>query len=513
MKPRPSPSPSARRPWRALFPLGRAARLTLATSVALVVAASACSTVERANPVAPQATPSGVDLAEPSAGVWKTWVLTSPTQIAVPPPPAAGSPEARAEDQELRDALAKRTPEVADFVRRWDGKDEPLSAPWMQMALDFISAREKDPAASSRAYALLAVAAYDATVATWNAKYAYNRKAPEGLAQLTTPGPDPSYPSEHAAVAGAASTVLAYLFPERPALRLDEAADQAADSRVLAGVARRSDVDAGLDLGRKVGAEVIRFGRADGSDAKWDGQRPPGIERGPKGWEPQPGSVANPVSPLAGQWKTWALASGSQFRPGPPPAFGSPEFLAQAKEVMQVKEVLTEDQKRAATFWAGGQGTPLPAGIWNQVTIAYLRDLKPSHPQAERVMALANVAMADAGVAAWDTKYAYWDPRPENGINDLGLEAGWQPYLEDTPFFPSYISGHATYSGAIAEVLSFIFPSRSKDFHDKAQEAANSRLWGGIHWRLDNEVGIDVGKKVGQVAVERAKLDGAPELR
>ena len=507
-----TPPPSARRPWRALFPpFGRAARVTLTT--ALVVAASACSTVERAGPVATEAKAAGVNLAEPSAGTWKPWVLTSATQIAVPPPPAAGSPEARAEDQELRDAVAKRTPEVADFVRRWDGRNEPISAPWMQMALDFISAREKDPAAASRTYALLAVAAYDATVATWNAKYAYNRRAPEGLKQLTTPGPDPSYPSEHAAIAGAASTVLAYLFPERPALRLDEAADQAADSRVLAGVARRSDVEAGLDLGRKVGAEVVKFGKADGSDAKWDGQRPPGIGRGPQFWEPQPGSVAKPVSPLAGQWKTWALTSGSQFRPGPPPAYGTPEFLAQAREVLQVKEDLTEDQKRAATFWAGGQGTPLPAGVWNQVTIAYLRDLKPSHPQAERVMALANVAMADAGVAAWDAKYTYWDPRPENAINDLGLEAGWQPYLEDSPFFPSYISGHATYSGAIAEVLAFIFPSRSKDFHDKAQEAADSRLWGGIHWRLDNEVGIEVGAKVGQVVIERAKADGAPPLR
>jgi len=502
MSHRPSSRASARRRWSTV----------LAAVVALALAASGCSKADRPSATAPEPVRAGVDRAEPTAGTWRTWVLTAADQIPVPPPPAEGSPQARAEDQELRDAVARRTPEVADLVRRWDGRDEPISTPWMQMALEFISAREKDPAASSRAYALLAVAAYDATVATWNAKYAYNRRAPDVVERLTTPGPDPSYPSEHAAIAGAASKVLAYLFPERPAPRLDEAAEQAADSRVLAGVARRSDVEAGLELGRKVGEAVIRHGQADGSDERWDGQRPPGIGRGPQFWEPQPGSTANPVSPLAGRWKTWALTSGSQFRPGPPAAFGSPEFLAQAKEAVEVKRNLTDDQKRAARYWAGGQGTPLPAGIWNQVTIAYLRDLKPSHPQAERVMALANVAMADAGVAAWDTKYAYWDPRPENGVNDLGLEPGWQPYLEDTPFFPSYISGHATYSGAIAEVLAFLFPSRSKDFHDKAQEAANSRLWGGIHWRTDNEVGLDVGAKVGQVVIERARADGAPLL-
>ncbi len=503
MLPCQSPRPSRR----------RSVSLLVAASVALALAASACSDVNRDN--APTATTAGkkaagIDQAEPTAGRWKTWVLTSADQITVAAPPAPDSPEAKAEDQELKDVVAKRTPEIADFVKRWGADDQPLSAPWMQMALEFISAREKDPAASSRAYALLAVATYDATVATWNAKYRYNRKAPDMGDRLAQPGPDPSYPNEHAAVAGAASKVLAYLFPERPAPRLDEAADQAADSRVLAGAARRSDVEAGLDLGRQVGEEVIKHGKADGSDKPWDGKRPPGIGRGPQFWEPQPGSVANPVSPLAGSWDTWVLTSGGQFRPGPPPAFGSPEFLAQAKEVVEVKKNLTEDQKRAAKFWAGGQGTPLPAGIWNQVTIAYLRDLKPTHPQAERAMALATVAMADAGVAAWDAKYTYWDPRPENGVQDLGLEKGWEPYLVDSPFFPSYISGHATYSGAVAEVLAFLFPVRAKDFHDKAQEAADSRLWGGIHWRMDNVVGIEVGAKVGQAVIERAKADGAP---
>ena len=492
-------SPS-RRSWRSgLVPLA-----------ALAIAASACSTVDRAQESTATTTGAPISQPEPTAGTWRTWVLRAPDQFPVPPPPAAGSPEARAEDQELRDAVAKRTPEVADIVKRWSGEGQPVSAPWMEMALEFISAREKDPAASSRAYGLVAVAAYDATVATWNAKYKYNRKAPTGVEQLSPPGPDPSYPNEQAAVAGAAARVLAYLFPERPAPRLEEAAEEAADSRVQAGAARRSDTEAGLALGRLVGEEVVKYGKADGSDREWDGQRPPGIGRGPEFWEPQPGSVANPVSPLAGTWKTWVLTSGSQFRPGPPAKFGTPEFLAQAREAVEVKKSLTEEQKRAAKFWAGGQGTPLPAGIWNQVTIAYLRDLKPTHPQAERAMALANVAMADAGIASWDTKFTYWDPRPENGVQDSGAEKGWEPYLVDTPFFPSYISGHATYSGAVAEVLAFLFPTRAKDFHDKAEEAANSRLWGGIHWRADNVVGMQVGAKVGQAVIERAKTDGAP---
>ena len=487
-------------------------RTSLGVFLAVVLLASACGGDGDGDgdEVTSDTTAAGVAPAkeEPTAGTWKTWVLTAPDQFAVPPPPADGSPEAEADEEELRRLVGERTPEVADFVRKWSGDGEPVSAPWMEMALEFISAREKDPAASSRAYALVAVAAYDAMVATWHWKYEYDRDAPDVVETMADPGPHPSYPNEHAAIGAAAAGVLAYVFPERPALRLQEDAEQAADSRVLAGAARRSDVEAGLELGRKVAEAVVAYGKADGSDQVWDGQRPGGR---PRYWEPPTGKVANPVSPLAGTWKTWVLESGSQFRPGPPPIFGTPEFEAQAREVVAAKQNLTEEQKRAATFWAGGQGTPLPAGVWNEVTLAYLRDLKPSEPQAERVMALANVAMSDAGVAAWDAKYTYWDPRPENGIRDSGVDPNWEPYI-DTPFFPSYISGHATYSGAISEVLSFIFPDREEDFRAKALEASMARLWGGIHWRADNETGLDVGHKVGQAVIEHARNDGAPKI-
>lgn len=442
--------------------------------------------------------------AEPTAGTWKTWVLSSPTEIAVPPPPAAGSAQEKAEDQEIKDLAAKRTPEVKDIVRKWAAEGSPVSTPWVDMNLEFVSAREKDPPLSSRGYALMSVAVYDALVATWHYKYEYNRKAPDVAERLVEPGPDPSYPSEHAAIAGAAARVLAYLFPERPALRLDEAADQAADSRVEAGVSRRSDVEAGLDLGHKVADKVIAFAKSDGSAAPCN-KKAPGSA--PRYWAPPAGSVAKPVQPCAGDWKTWVMTAGNQFRPGPPPIFGSAEFLAQAREEVATKAALTEDQKKAATFWAGGQGTPLPAGVWMNVLLAYLRNELPTEPKSERTLALAAVAMADAGVASWDAKFTYWDPRPQNGVRDSGVDKNWVSFI-DTPFFPSYISGHATYSGAAAEVLSYLFPKDAADFHAKAEEASNSRLWGGIHWRSDNETGMAVGKKIGQLVVERAKTDG-----
>jgi membrane-associated phospholipid phosphatase len=108
----------------------------------------------------------------------------------------------------------------------------------------------------------------------------------------------------------------------------------------------------------------------------------------------------------------------------------------------------------------------------------------------------------------WDAKYTFWSPRPDTVIRDLGLAPRWKPYLK-TPFFPSYVSGHSAFSAAAAEVLAYLFPDRAREFRARAREAAMSRLYGGIHFRSDNEVGLRMGRELGQLVVKRAKRDGA----
>ncbi len=321
-------------------------------------------------------------------------------------------------------------------------------------------------------------------------------------------GADPSYPSEHAAMAGAASRVLAYLFPERPAAQYDAQGEAAAESRVQAGVNYRSDVEAGLTLGRAVADRYIERAKTDGAEKVWDGSRPPGIGRGPQFWEPPPGTIFPPTQPLAGTWKTWIMDSPGQFRSPPPPAYGSPEFMAQVREVMDVKAKLTPEQEAIAKFWAGGQGSALPPGIWNQVALVYVAGVKMDTPRAARLFAALNAAQNDAALAVWDTKFTYWTPRPMNAIRDLGLDPNWRSVLP-TPTFPSYVSGHSGYSAAAAAVLSYFFPRDAATFDAKAQEAAVSRLYGGIHYRVDNDEGAAVGKKVGDLMVSRLKQDGA----
>ena len=77
------------------------------------------------------------------------------------------------------------------------------------------------------------------------------------------------------------------------------------------------------------------------------------------------------MQPLAGRWRTWLLESGRELRPDPPPAFETAAFRAEAQEVVDVGRRLTPERKKLAEFWSGGEGTPLPAGIWNQVLLRY----------------------------------------------------------------------------------------------------------------------------------------------
>ncbi|MEX0658553.1 MAG: phosphatase PAP2 family protein, partial [Egibacteraceae bacterium] len=363
-------------------------RLTGGVLIVLALVLSGCA----------QSTASGDGAGpDPTAGSWQTWLLTDADEVAVPPPPEPGSAEAESDADAAADATASLDAEAVEQVERWDV--EPAVAPWMEMALDFIAQRSKDPVAASRSYALVATAMYDASVATWHYKHLYDRPGPETAGEGPAAAePDPSYPSGHAAIAGAASTVLAYAFPEQPAPRLHQQAEEAAESRVLAGVSFPSDAEAGLELGRAVGELVLERAQADvvtdedlttrEGAANWEELRPD--EEGL--WTQPPGSVQVPVSPRAGSWETWVLESGDQFRPPPPPAPDSQEFYDAMLEVYEVDQNLTEEQKAIARFWEGGEGTALPPGIWNEVVLAFLADQRLSLPQSARALALLNVA-------------------------------------------------------------------------------------------------------------------------
>lgn len=211
----------------------------------------------------------------------------------------------------------------------------------------------------------------------------------------------------------------------------------------------------------------------------------------PEAPEPGPGvwSDVSATTPDAGSWLLFGNDSFVAFPP--PPPYGSAEDLEQVAAVKKAVQHLTEWQEERLEYWAGGLGTETPSGIW--LGIAHQEIL--AHGMAD-VGAVANLrasltaAMADAFVNCWRTKFTYWTARPSKRDTSIALGT-------PLPLFPSYPSGHSTISGAAAAVLSAAFPKNAPRFAAIAREAADSRLWGGIHFPVDNEQGLVIGTEIG----------------
>jgi PAP2 superfamily len=427
---------------------------------------------------------------EPEAGAWHTLVLQSPNQIVIPAPPDAAT--TRAELQQLIQLTAARGSADRDQVRFWDAGSPGYR--WNEMLI--AEAAKNIPRGRAQgALALLNVAIYDATVAAWDAKYTYARPRPSdldpGLSTLVATSPSPAYPAEHAVAAGAASAVLGYLYPEQ-AEAFDRQAEAAGWSRVLAGVQYPSDVSAGLELGRAVGALVVDRARTDGTDAVWQGSVP----TGPGMW-----NGTGPLLPEAATWQPRSLSSASQFRPAPPPAFDSPEMTRELAEVKTYTHTPATNQ--IAFFWQYPQTVGSEVVYWNEQTSRKLAEsrLDLDAPWAARAYALQTVAVDDAFIACWDAKYTYWRIRP------FQMDPTIQPLFPNPPNHPSYPSAHGCHSGAAAAVLGSLFPTDAIELTRQADEATEARLWAGIHFRSDLEAGLRLGRQVAQTTIEWAQAE------
>lgn len=465
------------------------------TRRALLGSALAASTALAFPPVA---THVAADESDVTPGLWRTWLLATSDELR-PAKPAPPTPD---ELSELVDLQTQRTASTLATSAHWD--DRTIVLPWTNLTLDLIRVHTPNPVRAARALALLHVALSDTLVATGDARAAHPRPGPatdRAIVPLGDPVPGvSSFPSDQAAVAAAASTVLAYLFPKESAGTFAALADEAATSQLLAARAFRSDVEVGKAIGSAVGQRAVARGKADGSDTSWDGT---GRLTGEGFWQPTPpGYFQQPAEPLAGTWRTWLLASGDQYRPAPPPPFRSPAWQAELVAVQEAVARRTPEQEAAVRFWAGGPGTVTPAGLWIEIARDLIVRDNLDAPHAARVLALTSAAMADGFICCWDAKYTYWTERPITA--DPGLDV-----LIPTPPFPSYTSGHSTISTAAATVLGYLFPPDEADLAERADEAKNSRLWAGIHFPLDNEMGALGGGMIGRLVVVRAREDGA----
>lgn len=414
-----------------------------------------------------------------------TWLISSPDAFRSSQPGEALLDEAR----ELQERQSSRTQAQIESIARWGTGPAPLA--WTNVALELIVRHRSSPPRAARALALLHTTMADTVTAVEDAKRAIYRPAPalDGIE-----AGESSFPSTHAAVAAAAAGTLAVLFPDEPVGALEALAADAAESRLLAGKAYRSDIQAGITIGGKVAKLAVARALDDGADLVWNGERP----EGEGAWQPTPPDYReDPLEPMAGSWRPWLVPDVAAARPSSPPAWGSEAWRAQVSAVRDAVANRTPEQEAAVLRWAGGSGSVTPAGLWIEIARNLIVRDGLSDADAAHALAMTSVALMDGFICCWDAKYAYWYPRPVTADPDLNV-------LIPTPPFPSYTSGHSTISMAAATVLGHLFPADRDALLAQANEAKQSRLWAGIHYPIDNDIGVAMGDLIGRITIELA---------
>jgi membrane-associated phospholipid phosphatase len=474
---------------------------------------------------------------DPNAGTWQMIVLSGPTQIPVAAPLQVTSLDYQNELAAIRNAQARLTRTQRKAIDYWS-RGGVLR--WNEILLELVARANRPPAPApddtypvpdannpfadprfpfgnppyaARAYSYVAVAQYEALKAAWHYKYLYNRPSPSdlnaGIQALMPTNGLPAYPSEDAVMSGVTAELLKLLFPadvEQITLKAGEQRQAA----MLSGKASASDIAAGLTLGQAVAAVFVARAANDGmrtaggNPALWQALVDGAVAKGEIPWVSQDVPPRPPMLPLFRNVRTWMITPDDilRERPPAPPSTSSALMAEELAEVRNAVENISRKELAIVYKWADGLSTPTPQGHWNFIATPYVREAKFSEVRTARAFALINMAMHDGAVACWDAKFIYFNPRPSQ------LDPELRAY-EGVPNFPAYTSGHSTFSAVAAEVLSYLFPSAASYFEEQRDEAAISRLYGGIHYRSDIEIGKDHGKRIAGYTVRFARLDGA----
>src|SRR5438128_1698218 len=381
------------------------------------------------------------------------------------------------------------TPANADVVTHWN-----------TAALDAIRTGRTPPPIASRSLAILHVSIYDAVngIARTNEPYLVQSSAPSSA-------------SREAAASAAAHQALVNLFPAAAS------SFDALHAAILAAIPNGPQKTAGIVWGEFVANQILAARANDGSDAIV----PPPGGSGPGVWIPTPPAFLPYLLPQWGFVVPFAMNSSSQFRPPGPPSLDSQRYAADYNEVKElgaaVGSTRTEEQTQIALFWADGAGTETPPGHWNSIAQIIAAAQGNTLEENARLFALLNIAMADAAICAWDAKYTFHFWRPVTAIAFAEPELNWASFIV-TPPFPDYVSVHSTFSAAAANALPLFYGTEDLPFttgsdflpgvyrsfptcFDAAEEAAVSRIYGGIHFRSASEDGLHAGISIAEWTV------------
>lgn len=503
-------------------------------SAAVVILAGCSKSITERTADFPQASAANIDI---DAGSWKTIVLSRPDSFLVAPPAPVGTPGYNNELNEVKAAQQNLSDERKAIIKYWSAG---ASLRWNEILRQLVAKHNlppyqnadgsypipssaypfaypqfpfSNPPYAARAFGYVAAAEYDALIAAWYYKKLYNRAAPykaDSSVNALVPKSDlPSYPSEDAVLAGTMAEMMKALFPTEIDF-IQQKVAEAENYRIWSGANVRSDIVAGEALGRQVASVFMARAKGDntskavGTPDQWLALETNTSAKGETPWISLETPKRNPMLPFFGNVKPFLFDSAAcvAMRPGPPPSTGSDQMKKDVAEVMGYVTNPSREHMRIVQFWADGVGTYTPPGHWNAIAAEDFAKKNYSEVRFARNLALLNMAEMDAAILCWNTKYYYYNPRPSQMNPDIKTLTG-------VPNFPSYISGHATFSNAAATILSHILPERAADYAAMAEEASMSRLYAGIHFRVDCTAGAAAGQSVGNYAIQRAQKDGA----
>lgn len=373
---------------------------------------------------------------------------------------------------------------------------------WSAVLIDAIKTTSTNPPRASRAIAMVEVAMFEAVNGIDGS---YERYHVAGDPQRGA--------SPVAAAATAAHEVLSALFPTQTAVF---------DAQLATSLAGLHPVQRarGVAWGHVCASDMLALRANDNSNlvVPYVPIVLPGF------WVPTPPAFAPALLPNWPLVTPFAMTSGAQFRSAPPPALASAEYTAAFDEVSELGSAAsatrTIDQTEIALFWADGGGTITPPGHWVRIALSAAVSQNNRLSTNARMFALLGIGLADAAICAWDNKYSfnYW--RPVTGIRQADTDGNpataqdvaWTPLIA-TPPFPSFTSGHSTFSASAARVLARVLhtdaipftttsdglPGVTRSFATfsaAAAEAGQSRIYGGIHWQFDNTAALAAGAQL-----------------
>jgi hypothetical protein len=369
---------------------------------------------------------------------------------------------------------------------------------WNEVGTRISAEAQTDPISESRIFAILQIAVHNAVNAVEPHYPMYGAAMPASRGA-----------SVDAAVAQTSRDVLVALLPARTADF--DAALKAALAAIADGPAKSS----GIEVGRQAAARILAERSSDGADRKVD--YAPGTKPGQ--YRPTPPDFTPALFPQWGGIRPFALASGDQFRPPPPPDVTGSQARFDMNEVAAVGamkgSVRTQEQSEIARFWY-----EYSTRGWNRIARVVAESRNLDAWESARLLALVNIAMADGFIAGMDAKYHYSYWRPETALRETGHKE-WLSYLP-TPPVPDYPSTHSVLGAAAAAVLvrycgsdyvSFSttsgapYPGITRkfwSFSEAAHENAASRVFAGLHFSTATATGYRLGEAVGTWTFDHA---------